>query len=187
IASPKMLTLGGNITLLKAGDINWTKAYTDPSRIYGCTAPCTTPIASVDGAVVELDAAYIHLYGLLGSTAPTLADGTFTAHATRQLDVDGVVSIANAAQVNLASDGDIRLTTNVPGFTRSFSYDQITGTPGVNGAAAGSGVPIPGMLIAPDNLTLTARQIYPTTDVAFLLMSSGKAPDTVTDRNGAVV
>ncbi|MDR3493346.1 MAG: filamentous hemagglutinin family protein [Ancalomicrobiaceae bacterium] len=145
---PDALTLAGNITLLPAGVTN--PAYTN---------------ASIGGTVVNLDAGYVVLGsgGLMssGSSGPSLSDGTLNINAAAQIDLTGYASVANAANVNFSSGGDIRLFSGLDG---ELSYQT-----------SQSIIQSPGMLLVPDNLTLTAREVYPTTDSAFLLMSGGSA------------
>jgi len=123
-------------------------------------------------------------------TAPTLADGTLTLNASAQIDLAGVASVSNATQVNLVSGGDIR-------FLPISDPDISPYLAGINHATVGSGatavtsngdggLPSPGALLVADNLTLTAREIYPATDTAFLLMSLGLAPGTATGTHNTI-
>ena len=161
---PNTLILAGNITLLPAGVI----------------AP-TYASASIGGTMVNLDAGYVLLASnaLLDpkSSPPSLSDGALNINGSAQIDLAGYASISNAANVKLTSGGDIRLLSE----TDSTFSNGVFGS-GYFGGLIGfldqetsqSVIQSPGMLLVPDNLTLTAREVYPTTDSAFLLMSTGK-------------
>lgn len=139
---PDALTLSGVVTLLPAGVSN--PGYTS---------------ASIGGTVVNIDAGYLLLTTRFNTPigAPRLSDGVINLNATGQIDLNGKVAFANAADINLVSGGDIRLLGN---FYGNIPQGQ-------------SLVQAPGSLVVPDNLTLTAREVYAATDTAFLLQSAG--------------
>lgn len=115
--------------------------------------------ASIGGTTVNADAGYILLTTRSNTPigAPALSDGVITLDATGQIDLAGKVAFANAADINLTSGGDIRLLGN---FYGGIPQGQ-------------SLVQAPGSLVVPDNLTLSAREVYAATDTAFLLQSAG--------------
>jgi filamentous hemagglutinin family protein len=161
---PGALMLAGNIALLAAGSTN-------PAA----TAP------SIGGTSVNLDAGYL-LWAGNSIAAPAFSDGTLNVNASAQIDLAGFVSVSNAVNVNLRSGGDIRLLSERdPAFSTgvyaggSYFSTLITA---IEQAPQGV-IPFPGILAVADNLTLTAREVYPSTDSAFLLMSAAQASGTV--------
>ncbi|WP_213773060.1 filamentous haemagglutinin family protein [Bradyrhizobium sp. dw_78] len=181
---PGALDLNGSITLAPAGitPLSPLSAYASTATGSGINTIRTNGV----GVSVNLDAGYIRF--LSGTvTAPTLADGTLTLNASAQIDLAGVASVSNAGQVNLVSDGDIRfLPTTDPDISAYLATIRL-----VSGSALTSngngGLSSPGALLVADNLTLTAREIYPATDTAFLLMSLGLAPGTATGTHNTIV
>ncbi|MDD4867408.1 MAG: hypothetical protein PHQ28_09930, partial [Mycobacterium sp.] len=115
--------------------------------------------ASIGGTTVNIDAGYILATTRFNTpiSAPKLSDGVINLNASGQIDLAGKVAFANAAQINLTSGGDIRLVGNFYG----------------NVPQGQSLVQAPGSLVVPDTLTLTAREVYASTDTAFLLQSAG--------------
>ncbi len=180
---PDALYLNGNVTLLPAG-------ITPSSALSAYAATSTAGGANTIGApMVALDAGYIRwLSGTV--VAPTLADGTLTLNAAAQIDLGGVPSVSNATAVVLSSGGDIRfLNSNDPDvapylaaglYRGAGSIDVSNGYASANSLTSNGsgGLPSAGALLVADDLTMTAREIYPATDSAFLLMSLGLAPDT---------
>ena len=159
---PGTIALAGVVTALPAGNTN--PAYTAPS---------------IGATVVNVDAGYITLSNVTVSnnanvSAPSLSDATINFNASAQIDVigrdpnsnAGTIAIANAANVNLTSGGDIRLLGQL-------LYVISSGQTPIE--------QVPGILEVPDNLTLTAREIYASSDSAFLLQSlgSGSGPGTI--------
>ena len=156
---PDALYLYGNLTLLPAG-------VTNPS--YAATA-VSGGIPTIGATNVTLQAGYIQW---LSNTKadPKLADGTLTLDASAQIDLAGVPTANNIQQLNLISGGDIRLIGEGTLYeTASSSGLPTTGI---------GGNPSVGALLVPDNLSITAREVYPETDTAFLLISLGLAPST---------
>lgn len=154
---PGSLTLAGQLALLPAG--HFTPTFTAPS---------------IGATVVDIRAGYLLLAGSSGGR-PHLSDGTLNLAASAQIDLAGGISISNAANVNLVSGGDIRLLAPTDPM---FSVGPFAGGGyfPLSQIALQSMVQVPGALIVADNLTLTAREVYPTTDSAFLLMSASLAP-----------
>lgn len=152
-------TVPGRIGLLPSGT-------TDTSYVASCdTAEACIPAI---GTTVNLSASYVRIDNGLASSlpmAPALGDGTLDIAASTQLDIQGRIAIDYAGNVRLASGGDIRLL---------YPADP-NRNPAIGGIGGGPNV---GALMVADDLTLTARTIYPSTDTAFLLMSQGLAPET---------
>ncbi len=180
---PGALDLNGGITLAPAGITP-----SSPLSAYASTAT-SSGINTIGATNVTLDAGYIRF--LSGTvTAPTLADGTLTLNASAQIDLAGVASVSNATQVNLVSGGDIRFLPisdpDISPYLANISHPAIgSGAVAVTSNGDG-GLPSPGALLVADNLTLTAREIYPATDTAFLLMSLGLAPGTATGTHNTI-
>ncbi|MEW6436334.1 MAG: filamentous hemagglutinin family protein [Pseudomonadota bacterium] len=162
---PGQLVLAGNLTLLPTGNMN-----------PGFTA------ASIGGTVVTLDAGDL----LLTSNAlvtPVLSDGTLNLDASAQIDLAGFPSVSNAANVNLTSGGDIRLLSDTDAEFASGIFTWGSGNnvstyfstliQFLSGQTSESILQSPGILEVPDDLTLTAREVFPTSDSAFLLQSIG--------------
>lgn len=163
-------------TLLPAGVID--TAYNVP----GCEAAASC-IPSIGGTHVTFEAGYIRFsngyvdpYSML---LPTLADGTLTLKAAQGIDLVGVPTVNNAGTVNLVSGGDIRLTGTIN--IEAVSWGSVIATSDGYGA-----MPWVGGLLVADNLNLTARTIYPTTNTAFLLMSLGLAPADVAGTHNTI-
>lgn len=178
---PGALALNGNITLAPAGITPSSNA-----AAYAST-PTSSGINTIGAIGVNLNAGYIRF--LSGAaTAPALADGTLTLNASAQIDLAGVASVSNAGQVNLVSGGDIRfLPTNSPDVSPYLAGVTYTAASGSSLTSNGNGgLPSVGALLVADNLSLTAREIYPATDTAFLLMSLGMAPGTATGTHNTV-
>ncbi|PKU21539.1 filamentous haemagglutinin family protein [Telmatospirillum siberiense] len=154
IKVPDALYLNGNIMLLPAGATG--------------TAAATSTVATT----VTLDAGYIRW--LSGTEAvPASGGGTLNLNASAQIDLAGVVSAAYTDTVNLTvSDGDIRFLpasdTDIAGYLTAITYGA--GTDSSLSSSSGA-LPSAGALIVSGDLTMTAREIYPATDTAFLLMS----------------
>ncbi|OYY92890.1 MAG: hypothetical protein B7Y41_14125 [Hydrogenophilales bacterium 28-61-23] len=118
----------------------------------------TASVEVAGSAEVTLDALSIRLgnadplYQTTGSQvpAPVGGAGVFTANAG-VIDLIGNWSLSGAAQANLNSDGDIRLTGVVP-----IGDDSL--------------IPV-GQLSTAGDLTLTATQVYPTTLSEYVLES----------------
>ncbi|MCK9917114.1 filamentous hemagglutinin family protein [Microbacteriaceae bacterium K1510] len=149
-------------TLLPVGTINTTY------RVPACT-PVASCIPTIGHTNVTLEAGYIRfagdISGVSSTVLPTLADGTLTLKGTQGIDLVGSPAVRNAGAVNLVSSGDVRLTG---------TYNVST-TNGVTSDGYG-GIPFLGAFLVADNLTITAREIYPITGSAYLLMSLGLAP-----------
>jgi filamentous hemagglutinin family protein len=160
---PDRLTLAGKINLLAGGNLD----------------PTQNP-ASVGKTVVNLNAGYVLMVSGSAVT-PHLSDGTLNVNATTQIDLAGPLSISNAANVNLSAGGDIRFlaeadpefSAGVFGSSGYFSFNPVKSSQNLQ--------QYDGMLSVPDNLTLTAREVYPSTDAGFLLISTAQAsgPGTI--------
>ncbi len=176
---PGALYLNGSITLAPAGITPASNASAYASTV------TSSGINTIGATNVELDAGYIRF--LSGAvTAPTLADGTLTLNASAQIDLAGVASVSNAGQVNLNSGGDIRfLPMTDPDISAYLVGIRLASSTTLTSNGNG-GLPSPGALLVADNLTLTAREIYPATDTAFLLMSLGLAPGTATGTHNTI-
>ncbi|MCK9917090.1 filamentous hemagglutinin family protein [Microbacteriaceae bacterium K1510] len=138
-------------------------------------------IPSIGGTNVTLEAGYIRFYNAKNNNPalPTLADGTLTLKASQGIDLVGIPVVNNAGTVNVISGGDIRMTGTV-NFGDTSSY-------GINWTSNGyGGMPWVGAFLVADNLNMTARAIYPTTDTAFLLMSLGLAPSSVSGTHNTI-
>ncbi|MCK9917085.1 filamentous hemagglutinin family protein [Microbacteriaceae bacterium K1510] len=171
------LNFSGNVAIKVAGSIlidNSTFAtILLPQGVFNAAAysvsPCT-PVAicipSIGGTNVTLEAGYIRAFNapntVSGAPSPTLADGTLTLNASVGVDFVGFPSFRNAGTVNIVTNGDVRL------------IGTLNTTGGVSDGFGGA--PWVGALRVPDKLNITAREVYPTTDTAFLLMSLGLAP-----------
>ncbi|ATQ70694.1 hypothetical protein CQW49_22215 (plasmid) [Methylosinus trichosporium OB3b] len=162
----------GTTTLLPTGVV-------DTSYAASC-ASSDSCIPSIGATNVTLEAGYIRLAdsnasiagGVYPPNPPKLADGTLTLNAAQQIDLVGVLAVDYVSTVNLVSSGDIRLIG-----TNDFS--RFAATDGASAIAVSDGyggMPYAGGLLVADNLNLTARTIYPTTDTAYLLMSLSLAP-----------
>src|SRR5262249_3799524 len=86
----------------------------------------------------------------------------------------------NASNVNLTSGGDIRIVTAADPMFGAGVFGSGGTTVFFNGLLSAlrtrstqSIIQYPGALLVPNNLTLVAREIYPSTDAAFALMSVG--------------
>jgi filamentous hemagglutinin family protein len=153
---------GAVATLLPQGVINTAFSVT------ACT-PTASCIPTIGHTNVTLEAGYISVSGNSSSTfsnvLPTLADGTLTLMGRQGIDIVGIPVVKNAGTVNLVSDGDVRLIgTDNTSLANGATSDGYGGLPWVGG-----------FLVA-DNLNITAREIYPATGTAYLLMSLGLAP-----------
>jgi hypothetical protein len=131
--------------------------------------PGSSCIPSIGATHVTLEAGYISVSGNSGSTftsvVPTLADGTLTLKGTQGIDLVGTSVVKNAGTVNVVSDGDVRLI----GTTTSATVAGVT-------SDGYGGIPWVGAFVVADNPNITAREIYPATGTAYLLMSLGLAP-----------
>ena len=169
VSLPDALYLNGAITLLAAG--------VTPTSPASASTPTASGVATIGATQVTLSAGYIRFLNAAKVT-PTLADGTLTLDASAEIDLAGVPVVSNAAQVNLISGGDISFLNNddpaVSAYLYGWGYAASSGT--TLTSSGYGGMPTAGALLVPDNLTLTAREIYPATDTAFLLMSSGLDP-----------
>ena len=178
---PGALDLNGNIVLAPAGITPFSSAATYAS------AATSSGINTIGATSVNLNAGYIRFVSGT-AVAPALADGTLTLNAGAQIDLAGVASVSNAGRVNLISGGDIRFlpasNPDVSPYLAGVSYTPASGsslTSNGNG-----GLPSAGALLVADNLSLTAREVYPASDTAFLLMSLGMAPGTATGMHNTV-
>ena len=149
-------------TLLPQGVIN--TSYNVPA----CT-PAASCIPTVGHTNVTLEAGYINIAGNFGNAnsavLPTLADGTLTLNGRQGIDVVGTPVFRNAGTVNLVSAGDVRLIGTLSNSTSIGATSDGYG-----------GIPWVGGFLVADNLNITAREIYPATGTAYLLMSLGLAP-----------
>ncbi|WP_229181688.1 filamentous haemagglutinin family protein [Bradyrhizobium oropedii] len=178
VAVPGALTLRadkGNFVLLPAStglqplgiDLN------DPTTFApSCGTNC---IPSIGGTTVNLIAGYARIVGKdrVGAVnSPTLADGMLNISA-QWIDLQRAIAFDNVANATFNSTSAIRL------LPENYGFDTKGGT-----GLATSG----GALLAPGNVTLRAAEIYPVSNTAFLLMSTGMLPgaSTVTiAQNGA--
>jgi filamentous hemagglutinin family protein len=167
---PGALYLNGVVTLLPAGVTD--TSYTPPPNPAG--------IPTIGGAQATLEAGYIRLFNN-SPALPTLADGALTLKASAQIDLAGLNAIDNASNVNFISGGDIRFLNPGDPILGMFASSGAV----YSGVGAGS-LPTAGALLVADNLTMTAREIYPETDTAFLLMSLGLAPAGLAGAHGTV-
>jgi hypothetical protein len=178
---PGALEINGNIVLAPAGITPFSSAAAYAS------AATSSGINTIGATSVNLNAGYIRF--LSGAAvAPALADGTLTLNASAQIDLAGVASVSNAGQVNLVSGGDIRfLPASNPDVSPYLAGVTYTAAAGPSLTSNGNGgLPSAGALLVADNLSLTAREIYPATDTAFLLMSLGMAPGSATGMHNTV-
>ncbi|MCK9914327.1 filamentous hemagglutinin family protein [Microbacteriaceae bacterium K1510] len=163
-------------TLLPAGTID--TAYNVP----GC-APAGSCIPTIGGTNVTLEAGYIRFNnGFSNASAmalPKLADGTLTVKASQGIDLVGFPTVNNAGTVNLVSGGDIRLIG-------TYNIDVLSNGAVIAASDGYGAMPQLGALLVADNLNLTARAIYPTTNTAFLLMSLGLAPSGATGTHNTI-
>lgn len=154
---PGALHLNGNISLLPAGATSLTAA---------------TPSVNT---TVNLDAGYILWLG--GGAVPAAGGGTLNLNASAQIDLAGLIGVSYANAVNLSvSGGDIRFlpisATDVTGNLASGITYVKNGNSALI-ANGGGALPSAGALLVPGDLTMTAREVYPATNTAFLLMSLG--------------
>jgi filamentous hemagglutinin family protein len=130
-------------------------AYSPPS----CGTSC---IPGIGSPTVDVNAGYVWITGNTNTAislgVPKLADSTLNI-STQWIDLEGVLAIDDAANVDLTSSGAIRALPNNDGL--------ITGGGSVP-SVFGGGLAVPG------NLTLRAAEIYPVSNTDFLLMSTGK-------------
>jgi len=123
----------------------------------------TNCILGIGAPTVNLAAGYVRLVGANDTVSftpfvsPTLADGNLNVTA-EWIDLQGVLALDNAGSAVLASEAAIRLLPANYGFVTS------------GGGGAGNSF---GALVVPGNLTLQAAEIYPVTNVTFLMMSTG--------------
>ncbi|MEW6439019.1 MAG: filamentous hemagglutinin family protein [Pseudomonadota bacterium] len=156
---PDQLVLAGNLRLLPAGNMN--PGFTSASI-------GATQVSLTAGDLLLVSGAFV---------APVLSDGTLNLNASAQIDLAGFPSVSNAANVNLISGGDIRLLSDTDAEFASgiFSGNYFSALIiSLSHLTAQSIVQSPGVLAVPDDLNLTAREIYPTSAAAFLLLSTGK-------------
>ncbi|BAM92508.1 filamentous hemagglutinin outer membrane protein [Bradyrhizobium oligotrophicum S58] len=133
--------------------------------------------ASVGGATVTLDAGYIRLAGtsleqaISPPAAKNMADGTLSigsdgvSHGrfvTQWIDLQGDLSLVNVANAALTTAGAVRL---LPG-----RYGSETVTP--------TGTSLGGYFVTPGRLTITASEVFPATNTAYLLMSTMSVSDS---------
>ncbi|MGY3696655.1 filamentous hemagglutinin family protein [Bradyrhizobium sp. USDA 3240] len=117
--------------------------------------------AIADASVVNLNAGYVRVVGgtgALGSIVPAAGAGVLNVTA-QWIDLERGIGLDNVGNANLTSAGAIRLLPNYYGF--------VDGGPGAGETIFG------GALVVPGNLTLRAAEIYPVSNTAFLLMSTG--------------
>ncbi|MBR0871346.1 filamentous hemagglutinin family protein [Bradyrhizobium tropiciagri] len=171
VTIPGALTLRsdkGNFVLLAAStglmpsgiDFNDPRTYA-PS----CGTNC---IPDIGGTTVNVNAGYVHVIGRnqgAGFVAsPSLADGTLNISA-QWIDLQRAIALDNAASASFSSTSAIRLLPLDYGFVTSNNSGLST---------------FGGALLAPGNLTLRAAEIYPVSNTAFLLMSTGTLPGAST-------
>ncbi|MEW6435560.1 MAG: filamentous hemagglutinin family protein [Pseudomonadota bacterium] len=162
---PDQLVLAGNLRLLPAGNMNSN---------FSAASIGATQVSLTAGDLLLTSNAFV---------APTLSDGTLNLYASAQIDLAGYASISNAAKVNLTSGGDIRLLSDTDA---EFASGIFTSGSGNNVSTyfstliqflstltSESIVQSPGALVVPNDLTLTAREIFPTSESIFLLQSTG--------------
>ncbi|GKQ52146.1 filamentous haemagglutinin family protein [Bradyrhizobium sp. Ce-3] len=121
-----------------------------------------------DASTVNLNAGYVRVVGgtgALGSIVPATGAGTLNVTA-QWIDLERAIGLDNVGNANLTSAGAIRLLPNYYGF--------IDGGPGSGETTFG------GALVVPGNLALRAAEIYPVSNTAFLLMSTGTSPSAST-------
>jgi filamentous hemagglutinin family protein len=173
----------GNIVLLPAStgllppgvNVNDPNSAQNNFGLGNCGTNC---VLSIGGPTVNLTAGYVRIVGAQDSSTqsqtfvpPTIADGQLNVTAD-WIDLQGVTALDNVGNAVFASEAAIRLLPVDYGFTTS------------NSTASNSF----GALVTPGNLTLRAAEIFPVTNVTFLLMSTGTlaSDSTVTiAQNGA--
>lgn len=120
---------------------------------------------SVGGATVTIAAPYVALEGInnvnFGTLAqsPALADGTLKIEAGSFLDLEGHLVLANFANADFSSGGDIRFSAPAD-FTNSNS-----------GAAESS---LAGSLYTPGSLSFSAAQLYPSSGTSFAIVANAQ-------------
>ncbi|MBR1201887.1 MULTISPECIES: filamentous haemagglutinin family protein [unclassified Bradyrhizobium] len=117
--------------------------------------------AIADASVVNLNAGYVRVVGgtgALGSIVPAAGAGVLNVTA-QWIDLERGIGLDNVGDANFTSAGAIRLLPNYYGF--------VDGGPGSGETIFGGALAVPG------NLTLRAAEIYPVSNTAFLLMSTG--------------
>ena len=162
-------------TLLPAG-ITSAGSYTLPA-----CSPAGSCIPGIGGPVVNLDAGYVRLVGSGGGgkpppAPPQVADGALNVTA-KWIDLERVIAIDNALNVNFTSAGAIRLLPD--------TYDGFTGISNGNQTQ----IQFAGALSTAGNLTLTAAEIFPVSQTQFLLASIGtlaSVDNTLTIRQNGV-
>jgi filamentous hemagglutinin family protein len=117
----------------------------------------TTGMHITGESQANLQAAYVNLSGTARTqavpVAPVAAQGDATLNISANfIDLQGSFNLAHFKEINLNSQGDIRLLQNIP-----------------TAGASQSGV---GSLYTPGNVTLTAAQIYPASGNAFIVLAN---------------
>ncbi|MBV9235522.1 MAG: hypothetical protein JOZ94_06785, partial [Xanthobacteraceae bacterium] len=171
LAIPGALTLNANnIVLLPAStgllrsDIT-ISSLNDVTKNFGLGTCATNCILSIGAPTVNLTAGYVRLVGALDSNSgfaatfvpPTIADGRLNVTAG-WIDFQGVTTLDDTGSATFTSAAAIRALPVDYGFITS------------NNLGASTSI---GALMVPGNLTLQAAEIYPVTNVTFLLMSTG--------------
>ncbi|MGF6312177.1 filamentous hemagglutinin family protein [Bradyrhizobium sp. i1.8.4] len=114
-----------------------------------------------DASVVNLNAGYVRVVGGdggNGAIVPAAGGGVLNVNA-QWIDLERGIGLDNVGNANFTSTGAIRLLPNYYGF--------------IDGSIGGGESIFGGALLVPGNLTLRAAEIYPVSDTAFLLMSTG--------------
>lgn len=131
----------------------------------------TAGTADTGGAKVSITAPYVALVGPnwyqnnpAFNTAAMVGDATLAVNAGF-LDISNQVALGDFAKTQLASGGDIRLSTT-------------------NLSASGNGL-LPGVLLTSGDLTLKAADLYPASGESFILDAAGPNPTTISfEANG---
>ncbi|HEX3503123.1 MAG TPA: filamentous hemagglutinin N-terminal domain-containing protein, partial [Xanthobacteraceae bacterium] len=168
------LNLTGSILISNGGGVVATllpQGVTNTSYSVPACTPASSCIPTIGHTNVTLEAGYVSVSGNFGgptnTVLPTLADGTLTLTGRQGIDLIGTPVFKNAGTVNLVSAGDVRL---IGADNQNSSLSN-----GVTSDGYG-GIPWVGGLLVADNLNITAREVYPATGTAYLLMSLGLAP-----------
>ncbi|HDR9583596.1 TPA: filamentous hemagglutinin family protein [Burkholderia stabilis] len=123
------------------------------------------PPANPLGTTVTINAPYVALVGPIATSstpafAPvaTLSDATLNVNASF-LDLRNQIQLNNIGQANLASSGDIRLSST-------------------SVATSGPAALAPGMLYTPGNVSFNAADVYPATGSTFIVDAVGPVDST---------
>ncbi|GAA0916124.1 hypothetical protein GCM10009552_34300 [Rothia nasimurium] len=116
----------------------------------------TNSLSATAGSHVEVNAPYLSFVGLMSPTAsPSLTRGDAQLRMTgTQIDIGGLLSLANWASATFDASGDIRFVAPT------------------NQAYTSLGQKITGVLYATGDLTFKAAQLYPVTDYSYAIIAN---------------